>query len=210
VKETIAHLIAWYQQTLDADGYPLIAALMLMESTFIPIPSEMVIPFAAHQARVSGKLTLWGVVLAGALGSWAGATLMYWASRLAGRPLVLRYGAYFLVPEAKLRAAEQWAARFGSFGVFAARMLPVVRHLIGIPMGIVKMDFMLYTLFTLAGSLLWCGVLAWVGVAAGNDPKLLRGDLHHVALWLTGALVILGSLYYFLVHRHITTDPKKL
>jgi len=154
VKETIAHLIAWYQQTLDADGYPLIAALMLMESTFIPIPSEMVIPFAAHQARVSGKLTLWGVVLAGALGSWAGATLMYWASRLAGRPLVLRYGAYFLVPEAKLRAAEQWAARFGPFGVFAARLLPVVRHLIGIPMGIVKMDFMLYTLFTLVDALL--------------------------------------------------------
>ena len=82
MKETIAHLIAWYQQTLDADGYPLIAALMLMESTFIPIPSEMVIPFAAYQARVSGKLTLWGVVLAGALGSWAGATIMYWACLL--------------------------------------------------------------------------------------------------------------------------------
>jgi membrane protein DedA with SNARE-associated domain len=210
VKEAISHLIAWYQQTLDANGYPLIAALMLLESTFIPIPSEMVIPFAAHQSQVSGKLTLWGIVLAGSLGSWAGATLMYWASRLAGRPLVLRYGAYILVPEKKLRGAERWASRFGSFGVFAARLLPVVRHLIGIPMGIVKMDFMRYTLFTLAGSLLWCGVLAWVGVTAGNDPKLMQGDLHHVALWLVGALVVLGSLYYFLVHRQITTDPKKL
>jgi membrane protein DedA with SNARE-associated domain len=210
MSSTIAHLIAWYQQTLDAAGYPLIAALMLMESTFLPIPSEMVIPFAAHQARVSGKLTLWGVVLAGGLGSWAGAAIMYWACRLAGRPLLLRYGAYFLVPEAKLHAAERWAARFGPIGVFAARFLPVVRHLIGIPMGIVKMDFTRYSLFTLAGSLLWCGVLAWVGVAAGNDPKLLQGDLHHVALWLAGAVVILGSLYYFLVHRHITTDPKKL
>ncbi|HUD48267.1 MAG TPA: DedA family protein [Candidatus Baltobacteraceae bacterium] len=210
MKEAIGHLVAWYQQTLDAQGYPLIAALMLMESTIIPIPSEMVIPFAAHQARVSGKLTLWGVVLAGALGSWVGATVMYWASRLAGRPLVLRYGAYFLVPEAKLHAAERWAARFGPFGVFAARLLPVVRHLIGIPMGIVKMDFLLYSLFTLAGSVLWCAVLAWVGVAAGNDPKLLQGDLHHVALWLTGAVLVLGSLYYFLVHRHFTTDPKKL
>jgi membrane protein DedA with SNARE-associated domain len=203
VKESLAHLIAWYQQTLDAAGYPLIAALMLMESTIVPLPSEMVIPFAAHQARVSGKLSLVGIVLAGALGSWAGATIMYWAARLAGRPLVLRYGAYFLVPEAKLRAAEQWSARFGPFGVFAARLLPVVRHLIGIPMGIVKMDFLRYSVFTLVGSLLWCCVLAWVGVAAGNDPKVVQGDLHHVLFWLVGALVVLGSLYYFLVHRHI-------
>ncbi len=209
MREAISHLIAWYQQTLDANGYPLIAALMLLESTFIPIPSEMVIPFAAHQANVSGKLTLWGVVLAGAFGSWAGATIMYWASRLAGRPLVLRYGAYFLVPEAKVHGAERWAGRFGPFGVFAARLLPVVRHLIGIPMGIVKMDFMRYSVFTLAGSLLWCCVLAWVGVAAGNDPKLLQGDVRHVVVWLAGALVVLGSLYYALVHRHITTDPKK-
>jgi membrane protein DedA with SNARE-associated domain len=210
VKQALVHLIAWYQQTLDAAGYPLIAGLMLMESTFIPVPSEMVIPFAAHQARVTGKMTLWGVVLAGTLGSWAGATIMYWASRLAGRPLVLRYGGYFLVPEAKLRAAELWAERFGPFGVFAARLLPVVRHLIGIPMGIVKMDFMRYSLFTLAGSLLWCGVLAWVGVTAGNDPKLMQGDLHHVVLWLAGAVVVLGSLYYFLVHRHFTTGQKTL
>jgi membrane protein DedA with SNARE-associated domain len=210
VKEAILHLTAWYQQTLDAGGYPLVAALMLLESTIIPIPSEMVIPFAAHQARVSGKFALWGIVLAGALGSWAGATIMYWASRLAGRPLVIRYGAYFLVPEEKLRGAENWAATFGPFGVFAARLLPVVRHLIGIPMGIVKMDFMRYTVFTLAGSLLWCAVLAWVGVKAGDDQKLMQGDLHHIALWLVGALVVLGSLYYFLVHRHTTTGQKKL
>jgi membrane protein DedA with SNARE-associated domain len=210
VKQALAHLIAWYQQTLDAGGYPLIAGMMLMESTFIPLPSEMVIPIAAHQARVTGKMTLWGVVIAGTLGSWAGAAIMYWASRLAGRPLVLRYGGYFLVPEAKLHAAEQWAARFGPFGVFAARLLPVVRHLIGIPMGIVKMDFLRYSLFTLAGSLLWCGVLAWVGVTAGNDPKLMQGDLHHIVLWLAGAVVVLGSLYYFLVHRHFTTGPKTL
>ena len=76
-------------------------------------------------------------------------------------------------------------------------------------MGIVQMDFLRYSVFTLAGSLLWCGVLAWVGVAAGNDPKLMQGDLHRVLLWLIGALVVLGSLYYFLVHRQITTDPKK-
>lgn len=206
MKETIAHLIQWYQATLDAGGYPLIAALMAIESTFIPIPSELIIPFAAQRAQAAGHLSLFGVVLAGTLGSWAGATIMYWMARLGGRPLVLRYGAYLLVPEAKLQAAERWSARFGAFGVFVARLLPVVRHLIGIPMGIVKMDFKLYSIFTLAGSGLWCGVLAWVGVVAGQDEKLLQGDLHRITRWLAGGVIVLALLYYFLVHRYMTGD----
>ena len=141
----------------------MIASLMAIESTVFPIPSEAVIPFAAQRAHATGSLSLSGIVLAGTIGSWVGATIMYWAARLAGRPLVLRYGPYFMVKEAKVHAAEQWAAHFGSFGVFVARLLPVVRHLIGIPMGIVKMDFKWYSLFTLVGSCLWCAVLAWVG-----------------------------------------------
>jgi len=145
----MSHIIDWYQTTLASGGYPLIAALMAIESTILPVPSELVIPFAAQRAQATGHLSLWGIALAGTLGSWIGATIMYWASRLAGRPLVLRYGRFFLVPEPKLHAAERWAGRVGSFGVFVARLLPVVRHLIGIPMGIVKMDFKWYSLFTL-------------------------------------------------------------
>ena len=205
MREALAHLVLWYQNTLDAGGYPLIAALMAIESTFVPIPSELVIPFAAQRAHATGSLSLTGIVLAGTIGSWVGATIMYWAARLAGRPLVLRYGTYFLVPEAKLHAAEQWASHYGSFGVFVARLLPVVRHLIGIPMGIVKMDFIRYSLFTLVGSCFWCAVLTWVGVQAGNDPKLLQGDLHRITLWLAGVMVVLGLLYYFFVHRQITS-----
>lgn len=204
MKETITHLIDWYQTTLASGGYPLIALLMAMESTIVPIPSEFIIPFAVQRASRDGGLSMVGIVLAGTAGSFIGAMIMYWVSRWAGRPLVLRYGGYFLVPEAKLHAAENWASRFGSFGVFVARLLPVVRHLIGIPMGIVKMDFRWYSLFTLIGSGIWCAVLAWVGIKAGNDEKLLKGDLRQITLWLAGALVVLGSLYYFLVHRFMT------
>jgi membrane protein DedA with SNARE-associated domain len=183
---------------------------MAIESTILPVPSELVIPFAAQRAQATGHLSLWGIALAGTLGSWIGATIMYWASRLAGRPLVLRYGRFFLVPEPKLHAAERWAGRFGSFGVFVARLLPVVRHLIGIPMGIVKMDFKWYSLFTLVGSAVWCSVLTYVGVAAGNDEQLLKGDMHRITLWLLGAVVILGLLYYFLVHRFMSKPAKEL
>jgi membrane protein DedA with SNARE-associated domain len=203
----IKHLVDWYQSSLDSGGYPLIAALMAMESTVLPIPSELVIPFAAQRAHATGSLSMAGIVIAGALGSWVGATVMYWTCRWAGRPLVLRYGRYFFVPEAKVHAAEHWAARFGAFGVFLARLLPVVRHLIGIPMGIVEMDFRWYSLFTLLGSALWCGVLAWVGVAAGNDPKLLQGDLRRLTVWLAGGFAILAVMYYFMVHRFMKKPP---
>jgi membrane protein DedA with SNARE-associated domain len=209
MKEVIAHLVDWYQTTLASGGYPLIAALMAMESTVVPVPSEFIIPFAAQRAHATGSLSLWGIVLAGTLGSWTGATIMYWASRLAGKPLVLRYGRYFRVPEAKLHAAERWTAHFGPFGVFVARLFPVVRQLIGIPMGIVKMDFKWYSLFTLLGSGLWCSVLVWVGVAAGNDPKLLHGDVRRVTLWLLGVVVVMGFLY-FLVHRFMAKPAKEL
>jgi len=198
----VAKIISWYKDTLDSGGgYPLIAALMAAESTVLPIPSEAVIPFAAYQAHLNGKLSIIGVVLAGVIGSWIGATIMYWVCRWAGRPLVLHYGRYFRITEAKIHAAEHWAARFGAFGVFVARLLPVIRHLIGIPMGIVQMDFRLYSIFTLIGSALWCSVLAWVGVVAGKDEQLLKGDLTHILLWLLGLIAVLGSLYYFLVHR---------
>src|SRR5204863_7321282 len=142
-----------------------------------------------------------GIVIAGTIGSWVGATIMYWASRLAGRPLVMKYGRYFLVPEPKVHAAERWAQRFGSFGVFVARLLPVVRHLIGIPMGVVKMDFRLYSVFTLIGSAIWTGVLCWIGVVAGQDEKLMKGEMHRIMIWVIGAVIILGTLYYFFVHR---------
>ena len=185
---------------------------MALESTIVPIPSEFIIPFAAQRAHATGSLSMPGIVLAGTLGSWVGATIMYWAARVAGRPLVVRYGAYVLLPEAKLHAAERWASQFGSFGVFVARLLPVVRHLIGIPMGIVKMNFVKYSLYTLVGSCLWCVVLTCVGVQAGNDPKLLKGDMRQVTLWLAGVLAVWVALYYFLVHRRFAAGapPKEL
>jgi membrane protein DedA with SNARE-associated domain len=203
VNAEIAKLIVWYQAKLHAGGYLLVAAMMAAESTILPIPSEAVIPFAAQDAHATGSHTVLGVILAGTIGSWVGAAIMYWVCRWAGRPLILKYGRYARITGAKVHAAERWAARFGPFGVFVARLLPVVRHLIGIPMGIVEMDFRFYSLCTLLGSALWCSVLAWVGVAAGNDEQLLQGKMSHILPWLFGLIAVLSCAYYFLVHRVI-------
>jgi membrane protein DedA with SNARE-associated domain len=126
---------------------------------------------------------------------------MYWVSRWAGRPFVMRYGTYLLIPPAKVTMAESWAAQYGSFGIFASRLLPVVRHLIGIPAGIVRMNYLKFSFYTLLGSAVWTSVLCWVGVKAGQDQALMNGELHRIGLWLIGALLVLGVLYYFFVHR---------
>mgnify|MGYP001240365891 FL=1 len=195
--------IDWYLAQLETGGYWLVALLMAMESSIIPLPSELVIPPAAHIAYTTGSMSLAGVVVAGTLGSWLGAAVMYWASRLIGRPLLMRFGRYLLITPAKIEGAEHWANHYGEVGVFISRLLPVVRHLIGIPAGVVRMNFLYYSAATLVGSAIWCSVLVWLGVTAGQDQALLDGDLHRITLWVGGVLLVLGGIYYLFVHRQM-------
>ena len=194
-------LLDWYLSQLATGGYPLIVLLMAIESSFLPLPSELVIPPAAVLAARGGELSYLGIILAGTFGSWIGATFMYWGARWLGRPLVLRYGRYFLISEDKVHAAERWATHYGAGGVFFSRLLPVIRHLVGIPFGIVQMNFWRYSLFTVLGSALWCSVLTWLGVQAGQNEALMHGELHQITLWIIGGVAVLGTLYYFMVHR---------
>jgi membrane protein DedA with SNARE-associated domain len=201
-------LIDWYLHSLESGGYLLIVLLMFIESTFLPLPSELIIPPAAHLAYTKGNMSLLGIVVAGAIGSWLGATAMYWAARVAGRPLILKFGKYVLVPPAKVEQAERWTAAYGNFGIFASRLLPVVRHLIGIPAGIVQMNYWKFSLWTLVGSGLWCAVLCWLGVKAGQDEALMRGELHSLTLWGVGILAALGVIYWFFVRRQMHAAKK--
>jgi membrane protein DedA with SNARE-associated domain len=191
----------WYLATLSQGGYGLIAGLMALESTLVPIPSETIIPPAAYLAHTRGDLSLIGVVLAGTVGSWVGAALMYIAARWLGRPFVMRFGRYVALPPAKIELAEAWSARYGWAGVFFARLLPVIRHLIGVPAGVLEWDFRWYSVATLAGSLLWCSVLAWFGATLGDHPELLRGSLNRFVLLVVAVAALLGALYYLFVHR---------
>ena len=207
--QIIQSLSDWYNHALQTGGYLAVALMMAVESSLFPLPSEIVIPPAAHWAHTGQiPLTLWGIVLAGTIGSWLGATAMYWASRLAGRPLVLHFGKYFFITAAKVEGAERWSAHYGAMGIFISRLLPVVRHLIGIPAGIVRMNYWIFSLFTLLGSAIWCSVLCWLGVKMGEDKDLMELKYKHVTLWLAGAVLVLGGLYYFFVHRHMVKKPE--
>ena len=204
LKSLVVWFKGWYLGALKSVGYPLIAFLMAMESSVVPLPSEVVIPPAAHWAHTHQiALGLPGIIIAATIGSWLGASLMYWAARIAGRPILLRYGRYLLISPAKIEGAERWAAHYGSMGIFISRLLPVVRHLIGIPAGVVRMNYKLFSLFTLLGSAIWCAVLCYVGIKMGEDEQLMKGELHRISLWLGGAMLVLGGMYYFFVHRQM-------
>jgi membrane protein DedA with SNARE-associated domain len=214
LKHLFQPLIAWYLGALKTGGYALIVLLMALEGSFLPLPSEFIIPPAAHLAWSGGGLDFFrfhldgwsaqiGIVIAGALGSWLGASAMYWLVRAAGRPLVLRYGKFIFFPPQKLEKAERWMSHYGAMGVFVARMLPGARQLVGIPTGVTRMDYRVFSIFTVLGALIWCSVLCYVGVKAGQDEQLMHGELRHVAVWAASAALAFGGLYYFFVHRHL-------
>jgi membrane protein DedA with SNARE-associated domain len=202
LKHLFQPLLDWYQHALESGGYWVVGLLMTMESSVLPLPSESIIPLAASWSN-TGKIHIGlpGIVIAGAIGSWLGATLVYWLARLAGRPLLVRYGRFVLITPEKIQKAEIWSAHYGSAGVFVARLLPGARQLVGIPAGIAKFDYLKFSLFTLAGSAIWCSVLCWLGVKIGAD--ITKGQMQHVVFWVGGTAVALGGLYYFFVHRHI-------
>src|SRR5690349_5365627 len=154
-----AWFASWMQFVHDL-GYAGVFLMMAIESTVFPLPSEIIVPPAAYWAT-QGRFHFWGVVLAGTAGSYAGSAISYWVARWLGRPLILRYGKYVLLSEKKWELAENWIHRYAMAGIFTARLLPVVRHLVSLPAGAAKMPFGQFSVMTIAGAGLWCTVLAW-------------------------------------------------
>jgi membrane protein DedA with SNARE-associated domain len=195
------HLVeVWFGWVLHG-GYLGIIVLMAMESSIIPVPSEIVIPPAAFLAA-QGDLSIGGVILAGTLGSYLGAAISYWISLIVGRPIIQRFGKYFFISADKLERAEIWLQRYEAGGVFFARLLPVIRHLISIPAGIVRMNFWIFSLVTIAGSAIWCSVLAYLGLKAfEKQPDLIRNPAGLMDLmktqshWIVLFIAALAVLY---------------
>ena len=181
----------WFSWVLNW-GYLGIIILMAMESSIFPVPSEVVMPPAAFLAA-QGHLDFTGVVVAGTVGSYLGSAITYWVARGVGRPFLLRYGKYFLVSPEKLARSEVWLARYEAGGVFFARLLPVMRHLISIPAGIVRMNFWLFSVVTTVGSAIWCYILAVLGDRAyRKEPRLLESPERMVEYMKADSLLIVG------------------
>jgi membrane protein DedA with SNARE-associated domain len=206
------HLLEiWFSWVLSG-GYVGIIVLMAMGSTPLPVPAEVVLPPAAFLAA-QGKLNPAGVILAGTFGAYLGAAFMYWISRWIGRPLILRFGRFILLTPSKLEHAEHWLNRYEAGGVFFARLLPVVRHLISIPAGIVRMNFPVFSLVTILGSAISCSILAYLGHRAYLvEPELLTNPeaLVHFIRGQSGGILLVVTIFaalYMLTVRLMKPDP---
>jgi membrane protein DedA with SNARE-associated domain len=187
-------LLTWLVDTIGTLGYSGIFLLMAMESSIVPVPSELVMPPAGYLAQ-QGQMHIGLAILAGTVGSLVGAYVNYFASQYLGRPLLYRYGKYVLVGPEKLQRMEVFFQRHGEISTFIGRLLPVIRHLISIPAGLSGMNHLRFTLYTLAGAGIWCTILAWIGYIIGENQQLIMQYSHQALLWVVIASSALIVVY---------------
>ncbi|MGE5750801.1 MAG: DedA family protein [Nitrospirota bacterium] len=191
-------LINWLVLTIGALGYPGIFLLMAMESSVIPIPSELVMPPAGYLAQ-QGQMNMAVAILCGTLGSLVGAYANYFAAHHLGRPLLLKYGKYVWITEEKFAKVEQYFKDHGEISTFIGRLLPVIRHLISLPAGLAGMNHLKFSLYTLFGAGLWVTVLTFIGYFIGAERELIYKYSHQA---LIGAVILSVAIIAVYVWNH--------
>ena len=189
-------MITWLVNTIGSMGYLGIFLLMAMESSIIPIPSEIIMPPAGYLVQ-QGKMDMSLVILSGTLGSLLGAYANYFAARWLGRPLLLKYGHYVLITDEHFDRVERFFKSHGEISTFIGRLLPVIRHLISLPAGLAGMDHLKFSLYTLAGAGIWVSVLAWLGYFIGHNEVLIAQYSHQVIIDILAASAVLITGYVF-------------
>lgn len=196
------HLISFFTNfiidTISASGYLGVGFLMAIESACVPLPSEIIAPFAGFIVH-QGRFTLWGVALAGGIGSMAGSFITYEAGRYGGRPLIEKYGKYILISKHDLEIADSFFARYGKLSTFIGRLLPVVRTFISLPAGIAKVPRIPFLFYSFVGSVIWTYVLAYFGMKLGENWGTLREKLSGFD---TAVIVFILLVGVYWVYRH--------
>lgn len=181
-------------------GYSGIAIMMAIESACIPLPSEIIMPFAGYLAS-KGEFTLWWASFAGAVGCVIGSVLAYWIGYYGGRKMVEKYGKYIFMSHHDLDIADKFFNKYGSAAIFTSRLLPVIRTFISLPAGIARMDFKKFVIYTFLGSLPWCYALAWIGKKLGDNWDTLGVYFHKFDLVI--GIILLAGLVWF-IKRHFS------
>lgn len=185
--------------TLNSLGYFGIVLLMAIESACIPLPSEVIMPFSGFLVA-QGRFTLWGAAMAGAVGCVVGSTVAYVVGAIGGRPLALRYGRFVLLSSHDIDVADNWFRRFGEATVFFTRLMPLVRTFISLPAGIARMPFGRFVIYSFAGSLIWSGFLAYVGMQLGSHWDQLKPLFQRFDVAFAILIVLLIAWY---IYRHV-------
>jgi membrane protein DedA with SNARE-associated domain len=187
-------IVDWLVGVIGKLGYTGIVALMALESSFFPFPSEVVVPPGGILAQ-NGEMSLLIVIISGIAGSIIGALFNYWLAVKLGRPFFLRYGKYLLVSEKKFHKSEEFFRRHGEIGTFVGRLIPGVRQIISFPAGLARMNLGRFCLFTAIGSGIWVTILAFIGYWVGGDVDVWKDWTKKVMIYLGPALVLIVAGY---------------
>ena len=205
------HFIEWCLENLN---YWTITLLMAIESSFIPFPSEIVIPPAAYKAA-AGELNIFLVVFFGTVGALIGAFVNYYLAYYLGRPVIYRlvntrFGRMCLLDEHKIHKAEEYFIKNGAVSTFVGRLIPAIRQLISIPAGLAKMGLKKFVLYTTLGALLWNAILAIVGYSLESvvSKDQLMTKVHEYSSEISNGMIVLGVLVFLYLLYKALGKPK--
>jgi len=204
LSEILAAIGSFVLSTISLLGYAGIFFLMMLESMVVPVPSELVMPFAGFLVA-QGNFNFILVIVASTLGSITGSLIFYYIGKTGGHTLVEKYGKYVLVDMEDIKKTEEWFNKRGELTIFIARLIPVVRHLISLIAGIGKMNVKKFTLYTILGATLWNGILTYLGFILGQHWNEVSQYVEELDIGIV-ILLVIGCLYF--AYRHITRKKK--
>ncbi len=206
IDKILGGLSAFIVATIASLGYSGVILMMAIESACIPLPSEVIMPFAGYLVS-TGRFNLQLVAIAGAIGCLLGSYVAYYIGASGGRWFLLRYGRWVLIAPHEIEIADRFFDRWGPHAVFFSRMLPVVRTFIAFPAGVARMRLLPFTIYTLAGSYPWCLALAYFGMKLGDNWQTLGPYFHRFDSIIAVLLVLGAGMVLYNRIRGITAAP---
>lgn len=201
-------ILDFIRNTYELMGWPGVIALMALESACIPVPSEIIMPFAGWMLIQEGSMAVAFILLAGvygAIGNTIGSVIAYVVGMWGGRPLLERYGKYILISRHDLEMADRWFVRKGSWSIFISRLLPVVRTFISLPAGIARMNFIKFLVYTFIGSFIWSIGLTYGGYLLGVHWEQIRNVMRPFDPFILAVILVAFVIY---IYRHIRKAQK--
>lgn len=202
IEQIISFFTHFIITIIGKTGYLGVFALMAAESALIPIPSEVTMPFAGYLSTI-GRFNIYLVILVGALANLFGSILAYWLGYWGGeaivRGLIKKYGKYLLMTEHEYDRSEAWFRKYGEKITFFSRILPIVRTFISLPAGVAEMNFWKFSFFTFFGSLIWSGILTYIGFILGKNWNTIH--VYYQKFEFVIVFVILALGIYYIVHK---------
>jgi membrane protein DedA with SNARE-associated domain len=208
--EAIEHQVVLFLQNLiQTVGWAGIVLAMAIESACVPLPSEVTMPLAGWMLIQARGLSVWQTFWAGwwgAVGCTLGSVFTYWVGAKGGRPLLERYGKYVLIRTHDIEMADRWFSKYGEHTAFFSRLLPVVRTFISLPAGVARMNFVKFTVWSFAGSFIWCWILGWAGYVFGEHWERVRELMRPFDIPI---IIVVVALVGVFIYRRLKTRSAK-